>query len=63
MRSGVAAVGIRVDGDSYGVYALNPDGTRRRAVSSEVRDGWLRLVCDTGMDESVATYLYEIVRK
>ena len=63
MRAGVAGIGIRVDGGAYAVFALNADGTRRSAVQSSVKDGWLRFVCDTGMEDGRATYLYEVVKE
>ena len=63
MRAGKAEVELKVQGvhpASWRVYALAPDGSRRRMVSSEHDDGWLRFTCDVAADPAAATYLYEI---
>ena len=62
MRSGLARCRLRTGGGGWSVYALAPDGARRRDVPSVYRDGVLELVADVAADPDDATYLYELVR-
>ena len=63
MRSGTAKVELTLDPGEFEVFSLDGDGTRRRKVSSVVKDGRLAFVADVGADSASATYMYEIVRR
>lgn len=64
LRAGTAAIRLAVDaGPSvFRVWALDPDGSRRRPVACSVSGGVLSFTADVAADPSCATWLYEIER-
>ena len=63
MRNARAKVGLVLSPGKFEVFALDGDGSRRRAVPCVVKDGRLAFVADIGADPASATYMYEIVRR
>ena len=63
MRRGTADVSLAVSRGAWKVYALSPGGRRRRGVPYRFDDfGRMRLLCDTAVEPSCATFAYELVR-
>ena len=63
MRNARARVGLVLSPGKFEVFALDGDGSRRRAVPCVIKDGRLAFVADIGADPASATYMYEIVRR
>lgn len=63
MRNAKARVGLVLSPGKFEVFALDGDGSRRRAVPCVIKDGRLAFVADIGADPASATYMYEIVRR
>ena len=63
MRNARAKVALALSPGEFKVFALDGDGTRRRTVPCEFKNGRLAFVADIAADRSAATYMYEIVRE
>jgi len=61
-RRAVAQTALRVAPGAWKVYALKPDGSRKREIAAKYEDGVLRFTADIAGDPDEAEFYYEIVR-
>lgn len=61
VKAGRAGVALKCADANRKVYALATDGSRRREIPCEYKDGRLCFTADTAADPTNATFLYEVV--
>ena len=62
-RRAVAKTVLKVAPGEWKAYALNPDGSRKREVSAQCKDGSLCFTADIAGDPKEAEFYYELVRR
>ena len=62
-RRATAEVSMALKSAMWKVYALNPNGSRKREIASRLTDGLLTFHADVAGDPNEAEFYYEIASK